>query len=723
MYSPVTPLPAHQAAPGLQTHMINDFINSLTPSIEHLRVGGYWLAFFAAFLETTIGIGLFLPGSTVILILGALAARGPLDLGDLIWFAVLGAILGDNLNYTLGRKYGAKWLESGFWFLKPQHIEKARSFMDAHGAKSVFLGRFIPSVKEIVPFIAGSVRMRKKTFLLWNVLGAIGWGLQWVLAGYIFAHSLGVAELWLSRTGLFFAFALAVFALLYLLKRVIVARGKAMLAVAASLGASIKQGILQNEYVAQWQHEHPRSVLFLRARLDTATFTGLPLTILASALVYVLALFGGIVEDVVTADPIVALDTHLANILAVFRTEPLTTIFSWITLLGKWQVVVVFIAATAGVLWLLRQSVFILPLFLGVIGSEAFTYLGKLAFHRQRPEFAVYAEHSFSFPSGHATVAMAFYGFLGYLFIRFARDWRRRVNLFFAVGIVILAIGLSRIYLGVHFLSDVWSGFLVGTMWLITAITLAEWRVSSGSGKRKAPLSAARPLSISLTVAAIAFYTGFAMHYRPEPAAAPPVDQVEVVSNAVDIFTRRQLKYTETLFGEKQEPINFIFVAKNDQGLVRALEQTGLRQADRIGFSSLVRTVKAVIAKTPYPTAPVSPSFWNARVQDFSLTQPSGPQPFGHAHHTRVWRTNARTEKGGRIYVGLATATDGVKWAVMPEISPSLDAEREQLLTALNRSVSGLTYRQVRLVEPQTGESFSGDRFFTDGMAYVVSLP
>jgi len=163
--------------------MINDLIYNILPSIAHFRVGGYWIAFFAAFLETTVGIGLILPGSTLILFLGALSARGYLDVGDLIWFSVLGAIIGDNVNYYLGRKYGAKWLEKGFWFLKAKHIEKARYFMDSHGAKSVFLGRFIPSVKEVVPFIAGSVKMNKRTFMLWNVLGAVGWGFEWIFAG------------------------------------------------------------------------------------------------------------------------------------------------------------------------------------------------------------------------------------------------------------------------------------------------------------------------------------------------------------------------------------------------------------------------------------------------------------------------------------------------------------------------------------------------------------
>ncbi|MBU3982611.1 MAG: hypothetical protein KJ985_03845 [Proteobacteria bacterium] len=73
--------------------MVADFINNMLPAIEHFRVGSYWLAFFAALLETTIGIGLILPGSTIILFLGALSARGYLDIGDLIWFSVLGAII------------------------------------------------------------------------------------------------------------------------------------------------------------------------------------------------------------------------------------------------------------------------------------------------------------------------------------------------------------------------------------------------------------------------------------------------------------------------------------------------------------------------------------------------------------------------------------------------------------------------------------------------------
>ena len=136
--------------------MTSELIHKLLPSLAHLGSWGYLIGFLAALLETTIGIGLLLPGSTIVLFLGALSGQGYLDPGYLICASVLGAIIGDNINFFLGRKYGTKWLKGGFWLLNPDHIEKARQFMDARGAKSIFLGRFIPSVKEIVPFIAAS---------------------------------------------------------------------------------------------------------------------------------------------------------------------------------------------------------------------------------------------------------------------------------------------------------------------------------------------------------------------------------------------------------------------------------------------------------------------------------------------------------------------------------------------------------------------------------------
>ncbi|MDP1991551.1 MAG: LssY C-terminal domain-containing protein [Syntrophales bacterium] len=624
--------------------MVIDIINNILPSIEHFHSVGYWIAFFAALLETTIGIGLILPGSTIILFLGALSARGYLDVGDLIWFSVLGAIIGDNVNYYLGRKYGTKWLEGGFWLLKANHIEKAKNFMDAHGAKSIFLGRFLPSVKEVVPFIAGSVRMNKRTFMFWNVLGAVGWGFEWVLTGYIFSHSLNVAEWWLSRAGLFVAFLIILGGILYFLKWLIIRKGKQFLIIFTSLSQSIKEAVIENEHVLLWTQKHPRSISFLKSRFDTTVFSGLTLSIFTLAFVYVLALFAGVVHDLITSDPVIAADIRIANLFFVFRTDVLTTIFTWITLLGNNQVILVFTFVAVALLWLWQRRYCILPLLIAVVSSETFTYLGKLALHRPRPEMAVYAESSFSFPSGHAAIAVTFYGFVGYLLIRFSQSWNRKVNLFFATMVIIIAIGFSRVYLGVHYISDVWSGYLVGAMWLIISVSISEWlRHNKRDDQSPSLVGSVRPISFVLVFIAILFYAGFSMNYHP-PLASVPSKSAVVVSKSTDVFTNEQMKYTETLTGDRQEPINTIFLARDDSHLVAALQEAGWILTDNADISSFIKAVKALILKTPHPSAPISPSFWDAKIQDIGLAKVSGPNWLSNAHHVKIWRTNRLLE-------------------------------------------------------------------------------
>jgi membrane protein DedA with SNARE-associated domain/membrane-associated phospholipid phosphatase len=702
--------------------MINDIINFISPSIEHFHYGGYWIAFFAALIETTVGIGLILPGSTIILFLGALSARGYLDTGDLIWFAVLGAVLGDNINYYLGKRYGNRWINKGLWFLKPNHIEKTKNFMDAHGAKSVFLGRFIPSVKEIIPLIAGSVKMKRGTFMIWNILGAVGWGFEWVLAGYVFAQSLNLATLWLSRAGLFFALLVTIGALLYFFKWLIIRKGKQFWTVAASLWQSITEAVRHNEHVALWIEKHPRMISFLKARLDTEAFSGLPLSIFTLAFVYILALFAGIVEDLITADPIIAADIRIANLAAVFRTDALTNIFTWITLLGKSQVILVFIVVSVALLWLWRKNYHIVSLFIAVSGSAAFTYLGKLTFHRPRPELAVYAEHTYSFPSGHATIAVAFYGFLCYLLVRVARGWNKKVNILFAATLLIIAIGLSRVYLGEHYISDVWSGYLVGGMWLVIAVSFSEWQRHKRRGIRsRTPARGTRSVSFVLVFTAVLFYAGFSIQYHL-PRASVPLRKEVVVSKGTDVFTNGRIKYTETLIGDRQEPINVIFLARDDKQLVAALQEAGWILTDKADISSFIKAVKALMLKTPHPSAPMSPSFWNARMQDMSFAKVTGVNWLRNAHHLKIWHTNVSLRNGNTIYVGLVNANDGFKWGIIPKISPDLDTERESLYRDLNHTGKIERSLKVQLVKPLVGNNFIGDRFFTDGNAYIISV-
>ncbi len=190
--------------------MLTFFSGLVEFSANNFHIFSYGLAFLFALLETMVVVGFFVPGSTAILFLGAFSAMGYLDIKLLFLFAVVGAVVGDNFNYFVGRKYGSRYFENGFWILTKSRFLKAKKFFNKHGVKSVFLGRFIPSIKEVVPLIAGTLKMDKKKFFLWNFLGAVGWGAEWLFLGYIFGSSVGLAKKLAFKISLFAGFFLIV---------------------------------------------------------------------------------------------------------------------------------------------------------------------------------------------------------------------------------------------------------------------------------------------------------------------------------------------------------------------------------------------------------------------------------------------------------------------------------------------------------------------------------
>ena len=141
------------------------------PAIEHLGALGYWLVLLISLLESLAFIGVIIPGSALVVAAGFMAAHGYFDIGDLIWFAAIGAILGDGISYYLGTK-GTKFFRNENKILKLSHLDRGKHFFKKHGNKSVFLGRFIGSVRPIIPFIAGLSKMDKKAFFFWNIASA-----------------------------------------------------------------------------------------------------------------------------------------------------------------------------------------------------------------------------------------------------------------------------------------------------------------------------------------------------------------------------------------------------------------------------------------------------------------------------------------------------------------------------------------------------------------------
>ncbi len=699
--------------------MLDPLIHNLLPSTTHLQSFGYWIAFLAALLETTFVVGMFLPGSTVLLLIGAFSATDQLDFQGVFWFAVAGAILGDNINYWLGQHYGRRWLKGGVWFLRQAHFEQARLFFDRHGAQSVFLGRFVPTIKEVVPFIAGSVGMRHRSFIFWNLLGAVGWGLEWVGGGYLFAQSLNLAQIWLPRFGLLIAALLILSLLFWLLKHFVIHHGRQWGELAASVFLEVLQTIRDNSEVRRLVAAHPGFFGFLSRRLDRRRFSGLPLTLIGLAFVYVLVLFGGLIEDLLTSDPIVFLDKGLAQLVAVARPPALARVAYWVTELGIWQVVVPGVVAAALLLGSLNRPLLALPLMVSVAGSSLFTALGKLAFHRPRPVEAMLAEHSYAFPSGHATIAVAFYGFIGYLLIRGSKRWTHRVNLFFATLFLVLLIGLSRIVLGVHYLSDVLSGYLVGTLWLIVAIGITEWLVATGRvDLRSKPRPGSRWAVTGSLTALLAWYTCFTLLHPPHFVEPTQPQTVQVNGDIVDYLKQHRPVRTRTLLGGPQQPLSLLIVSPDEQTLRRLFLQSGWRVPAGPGPGAILRLIREGLDDENAPLAPV---FWNGRLYDLAFEKRVGNAADKQLLAVQLWRTPL-TSPQGFLYVGTTRAFRGMRWHLLRSMDPDMDKARDRVWNTLKQSPLINASRLTPFAATLVGHTPTGQDYFTRGELRLIQL-
>jgi membrane-associated protein len=140
--------------------------------------------------ETGLVVTPFLPGDSLLFAAGAMAALYPDDLNVVALLVLLSiaAVLGDTINYAIGRWLGPRAFTIDKWFLKHEHLERTQRFYERHGGKTIVLARFVPIVRTFAPFVAGVGRMHYPQFLFYNVVGGLAWVLICTLAGYFFGN-------------------------------------------------------------------------------------------------------------------------------------------------------------------------------------------------------------------------------------------------------------------------------------------------------------------------------------------------------------------------------------------------------------------------------------------------------------------------------------------------------------------------------------------------------
>jgi membrane-associated protein len=148
----------------------------------------YAILFIIIFAETGLVVTPFLPGDSLLFAVGAIAARGVLSLPVILIGLSVAAIIGDALNYSIGRFFGDAVIKKFPRIVKPQYIEKTHEFYEKYGTKTIVLARFVPIVRTIAPFVAGIAKMRYRDFGLYNIVGGIFWIISMTMAGYLFGN-------------------------------------------------------------------------------------------------------------------------------------------------------------------------------------------------------------------------------------------------------------------------------------------------------------------------------------------------------------------------------------------------------------------------------------------------------------------------------------------------------------------------------------------------------
>jgi membrane-associated phospholipid phosphatase len=243
-----------------------------------------------------------------------------------------------------------------------------------------------------------------------------------------------------------------------------------------SITQSIGHGVKNDPEVQRIKLKYPKIFNFIKKRLTPNEKFGLYLTIGSIITLTFIYFFFKIVRDYIGQESIIRSDYRLLSIFKMFRTPLINNVVLFITYLGKGEIIIFSLIIVSIILILLKQRFYFFSLITSVLGGELFVSIIKNTIDRPRPSLAdtLVIENSWSFPSGHTFTAISFYGLLTFFIAHnLKKKWQRIIT--YTIGLfLIILIGLSRIFLGAHWPSDVLASFFSGIAWLSILVTIAS---------------------------------------------------------------------------------------------------------------------------------------------------------------------------------------------------------------------------------------------------------
>lgn len=607
---------------------MTDLLNQLVSFIGDHPTLANFVVFMIAMGEALFVIGLVVPSTVVLVGAGTLVGLGKLEPAPIFVWTMLGAIAGDAISYWIGHIYKGRlktvWPFSRYRAL----VERGEEFFLRHGGKSVFIGRFVPGVKAIVPGIAGMVGMNASRFTFINVTSAFFWTIAHLGPGFI----AGTAFSAIGEVSGRLAAALGVLVAILFLAVIV---GRWLILIVIPLFSGSRAALFaylgrRSDRLSQWaavafNPEHPRSAGML---------------VSAFLLLVTIPAFGAIAAAISPGNALERADTAIRNLFLTLRSPLGDQIMVFITMLGDGVVITFTAAAITAYLFLRGAWRRGFGFLIAMAGAALFVPLFKLVFHRSRPIELYDGADAFSFPSGHATTTTVLIGIAAVL-VAHDRSPLTKAGIF-SVGIVyILAIAFSRIYLGAHWVSDVIGGLIFGT-----AMASAFAFIFGSIHNEKI----GRWLLAAIVCVTIAFAGGFHIGrgfeaaealYAPHQPQAIAMTMADWREDGWQNVPARRIE----LDGETEEPLVLQW-AGSLAPLEAAMAPLGFERAPRWSLATLTGFL---VGQTPAEDLPTLPRTHNGRAPAIVLIREDNVTNAkrGGRWVLRVWPTAYRLDDNG----------------------------------------------------------------------------
>lgn len=427
-------------------------ISSYIQSLVDLIGANPNLALFVVFIvsagEALFVIGLFVPSTVVLVAAGTMIGMGKLSFAPIFLAASVGAVVGDAISFWFGHVWKERVRDIWPFSRYTSVLDHGETFFRKHGGKSVFIGRFIPGVKAVVPGIAGMMGMSVVRFTVINVVSAFAWAGAHIIPSIALGRGFDLARSANPRLAVLLVGVLLVLVLAWYLTKLSLAfalpRIDAFRALAAERLKSRKS---------------PLAKKLARILLnEEGAFVAFSLAVLG---LFAMAGFVLLVVNLIFEPALVASDQAISTFFQTLRNTQGDTAMVLVTMLADGVTLTPLALAFLGALvWLRRRRLAGMSA-LAFGGAAVFVPIVKSLLHRTRPLPNYTGAEAFSFPSGHATLSIAVVGTI-VVILAHNLPTRLKSTVYAATGAVLALVALSRIYLLAHWPSDVLAGLLFG---------------------------------------------------------------------------------------------------------------------------------------------------------------------------------------------------------------------------------------------------------------------